>query len=501
MSRRAVLALILTLVGVAIVALGWRALLQLPAWRTGPRVLAWYGPDGKPVALELGCMQVDVGMRAIVHGGKAWSWCRAPGLEHGALARVDAARGEGRILWPVPRQLAFASNTAGLYPGPRGQLGVVYPYGDVNGPLAAGVAGTDGWARQPVALPGAASSALLGGAWVGDALELVVIPTRTSLTDLQKAAPVIVRLGRGAPKQRRPFRDAAAVCRGLIFCFRADAAQHRGGRWYFLVSGKRSEADRSAAWWVSESGELLPTGWQLGGTMTAEHVDWVDGGLTDEPLLGQQRLLPDGSLAAPPAPPRLSQNAQQMSMDFDSSTGRLRRREDWYLKSSSDTVVHRVGARSIATSRTEKDGHPVISVQDLARAGSPPNPIAYTPGGACSDLAAGTFVEQPGGGLALVTDRCYVRLDADLDRLDPLTAFEHLRRRDSFDLRRDEARPIAYLLWTLGGLPVCVLLALLVARVRGRRSRPDQLTAVAAGAAIYVASGLFTLFQVLPLLT
>jgi hypothetical protein len=439
-----------------------------------------------------------------VDGGAAWTWCKGGAFPHGALARIDASAGEGRVRWPLPAELPLGDATAGVFPGPDGALGIVLRVGSANGSLALAVAGPDGWVHPPTALPGTVMSQLLGGAWLGPTLEVVVLPTADGSWDaLGNAVPTFVRAEAGTLDVRRPFADAAAVCRGLTHCYGLVwGAQFRDGVWYLVVSGER-DSSGVLVWWVDEGGGVHETGWDsdVAAFVTA-HVDFVESGLTETPAIDVQVLQSDGSLRTMAAPPRPEWEGDAAWKDLEIVDGRLRRRSSWVRHGQVFRRAQQVGDRILVTHSIWDLDPPILSITELtADDHETTTPVAHDPGYECgASLSMGTIIALPTGGYALVSDTgCYVLLDAALRRLDPLPLSEHLRRRGSLG-RWDESSHALKLGWVLAGLPVCLGLGVLLGIVRRRRRPTSLANAAAIGAGIYVVTGGVCLAMVLPLL-
>lgn len=428
---------------------------------------------------------------------------RGPGLRvRCAGAHRRRARARAHPLAAAGRAL-LRPRDVGLYPGPGHRLGVVYRRGEVNGPLAVAIAGEDGWAHPPAALPGRDSSRLLAGAWIDGALELVILPTRTGLSDLRTAAAVIVRLEDGELRQRAPFAAPAELCGGSVYCEIAEA-RHRDGSWQLAVVGPNGADGPIAPWWVRETGERRALGWEAARSVAQEDVDGGETGLTRTLPTPRSRLVWEGTLAVP-EPPRADWDIMPTWFDYDSADGRIHRRASWQVPAAILTRAQRVGGRVLATNSTYEIEPPIVSVSEFTGSAEPAvTPVAHEPGFACGELGIGTFVERPGGGYALVSDSgCYVLLDEDLGRLDPLPLFEHLERRGSLGMDWDESSHAVLLVWTLGGLPVCVVVGLLFGAwwAQPGQRRRGMLTAGAIGAALFALSGAVALARVLPLLS
>jgi hypothetical protein len=491
-----------TVVGFGIAAAGAQAVLTLPAWRTGAHAVVQHGPDGE-VLRDVDCTEaIDIHARMIVHDGAAWTWCKGAAFPHGALSRIDAGAGTSSVRWPLPDTLPFGDATDGVFPGPDGSLGIVFRVDDVNGRLALGIAGADGWRQPPTALPGNAGSRLLGGAWVRSALEVVVVPTGDDAEeDLVEGVPVFVRVEAGSLSERRPFADADALCPGEEHCVGgAQVAHHRDGAWQLAVESSTSRG----MWWVAEDGSATASDYPSDLTvMIREHVDFADAGLTRRSVLGQAPLRRDGSLGRAPQPPNDAWEADAAWHDFEVKDGRLHRRASFIAHAG---VLHRgqqVGDRFLATNSTYEIDPPILAVTELAADGTETSiPVAHDPGYECGgSLAVGTFIARADGGFALVSDTgCYVLLDAALRRLDPLPLHEHLSRRGSLGRWHEQSHAVK-LAWVLLGLPLCVGLGVSFGVLRRRRAATSLRTAAAIGACVYVVTGIVCLAMVLPLLT
>ncbi len=490
--------ILLVAASVALVIATWQAAAHVPPWRTGGHVVTWYGPDGELVDLEYGCEPVDIGFRHLVDSGGVWTSCTGPGFEHGALAFVDLERGEGHVRWPMPADLPTGDNTVALLPAVDGRLGLVYRVGESGGPLAAAVAGADGWTSAPSRLPGASMTAFLGAAWVAGAFEVVVRPTTVRDEAGSHSPPVIVRLDHGRIEERRPFASAEELYRGLDRTCLADGAQWRDGSWHIFLGGREGEDGDVVVWQVLEDGTRHTTGWAIKGFMISDKVDFAVVGATKMPVLDDRILLADGALA--PAPPVPSAGWEPLAgmRDFRVRRGALERIPMWRVPGAIFTVARPMRSGALSTSSTYEIEPPVIRLVEyreghVYRA----RPVVHAPGYACGDLAFGTLVPRKRGGYFLEDARgCFITLDEELRRIDPLPLEEHLRRRGSLGLDWNETGHERELRTVLYGAPVGAVfglgLALIVWWLWRRRghdggARRFAAAGITVGLALYLA--------------
>lgn len=165
--------------------------------------------------------------------------------------------------------------------------------------------------------------------------------------------------------------------------------------------------------------------------------------------------------------------------------------------------VQRVGGRLVGTNSTYSSEPPLIFSSEFASSGEPKQtPIVHAPSYACGDLGVGTFVEAPDGFTLIAPDGCFVRLDSQLARRDPLPLREHLRRRGSLGMDWNERRHELYRAFAVIGLPLMVILVFVFLSVRKRgEARSDRLiqASIAAGLG-HAVLGLWALARLLPLL-
>ena len=511
---------IVLLLGSLITGFAWYRVLDRTDWVTGARRVTWKGPAGDTINRNEpgnrypwnGCESVDVGLDALFYDGGLWAFC-APhrGFPGGAYGRIDPARGEGRIDWPLPASAPGAS-TVGLVPGPNGQLGIVYLLKEVNGQVAAGIAGREGWVREPEVLPGDSDTWFLGAAWVRDALEVVVRPGSGSIEATTFAMPVVVRLDASSRSERRPFADREAFCPAatghcgpVTMAFRAN--QEDG--WLFPVEAS-PEGRQAALWQISESGTSRESRWATDPFMISEHVDNVAFGVLKQPVFLHDPdrksfvLTPGGELEDPaPTPPGWR---SAVWGTFTTWHGHLSRNEHWLSDDGTFAVGREVGDRFLVTRSTEKQPGNRLVISDQTDPTQPRDEVvARAASYSCGELTQGVFLPRAEGGYWLATSSgCYLALDASLRRADPLGVREHLRRRGSIGMDWNEW----WHAWLLGlvllGLPICVAAGVgagwLVSRRRTQTEGRWLARAIAISAWVFVVAGGYALLRILPLL-
>ncbi len=132
-------------------ALGFVAL--WPQHPTGARQLRWRDANGQVLASAPGTCGQDTRFPLLIQQNRVWLPCpAAPGLPEGAIALLEPARGEARLVAPLPERLPL-ERVEGLLPGSGGTVALVYrasspPHsGGVAEVLVAGVANDKGRGR------------------------------------------------------------------------------------------------------------------------------------------------------------------------------------------------------------------------------------------------------------------------------------------------------------------------------------------------------------------
>lgn len=487
----------------AIAAWGWLQVFQRDGWATGARRVAWLGADGSPVEGEGGSWVPgdaacfgggDIHLSTLVVGGSVWTLCSPPRNAPPGLARIDVAEGVGRLAWPFPAALPSQWSVAVLPHPERPWLGYVYR-ARVEGrdPLAVAIAGPDGWLAPPVALPGGRFSRALGLAWVGERLEVALVPTTASDEYGTEAGAVVVAVTAGAAAAPREVpRDR--LCEEPRICQILAAARPSPGEpWWFLVDSARP-GEPGVARRVTEDGatrEALEA--------RAAHQVEIDptavGLLEIENSLARLRLTPDGHLE-PREPSRAPKDMYLVGGHFRGDGGRIHREYQTRLTVDPTIATFRPYGDALAglfyeRRDAEHDELLLAGAGERVETVVPDRVVARTFSFSCGSLFGGTLVGRDGGGWWLVApDGCYVALTDDLGRADPLGVVEHLLRRGSIGIEWHEPSHVVHLAWVLFGLPVALLLGAAVARLR-RRKGARLATHLLAATALYALPGLW----------
>ncbi len=465
---------------------------NLPAWRTAPRVLLWKRPNEVPT---YACDPDGVRLSILKWRGKFFGGCRTPDWdERRVLIELDFDRGEARPFAEAPDGPHIEA-LVGVFPGPADEVGLAVHFYFDDG-IAAGVVGPRGWVKHLQRLPGAEKHSLLGGAWVDGRLELVIDPAPGMAPT---KPPRVLRLEQDGIAQRDLLPAGPLVCAGVDDCHRLDAALHRSSGWSYLVLG-RSERDEPHAYWVDPSGNKAPGDWPRGwfNDMPRRHVDESVAGSAwpvDEPWA----LNADGSLRPIEAP------AFDWSIDFRPAPlliegGELRRVSAWYQRSS-QRRARQLNGRWLVTVSPKGPERPLVSVTEFDA--TSPNPVAYSPERSCGGFGEAHLLARDSGGYVLVSrGGCFVSLDENLQRTDPLSLWEHLEYGGSAPIGTSGFTYLWMLAWVVAGLPITLLLATWRWLAKGKQGGArGWLLKASLGAAVHIASSALMLAPLERLLT
>lgn len=464
----------------ALAAWGWVRVLARDGWATGARRVSWTGPDGAPLPADggLSCTG-DIKLTSLVVGEALWTTCTATGpLPGGGLAFVEPAAERARAAWPLPDELDLHWTVGALPHAHRPWLAWLFRAGPpARHGLAAAVAGPDGWVVPPTMLAEGDDASPLGMAWVGERLELALVPTTPDAPYARRTDPLLVALTPGQAPARRAV-PRALLCGDGATCRPLAAVRGPDGRWRFLVFTWRT-GDSQAVWRVAEDGrdrEPVAAGpvWHESGidrlaVGLIEHEDAIEGGILDAA----------GGLTPRPARPPGDGYAPGSQLRWD---GTRLQRDDVRIDTALPAQLRRVGDRTLVLRwedrEAEDDELLTAAVVPPGAAGAPGTVpgqvVARTFSFSCGGLYLGTLVPRAAGGHWLATpDGCYVALDAELRRADPLEIGPHLLRRGSVGLGWHEPSHVVFLAWLLFGLPLALGGTALAARLRRRRgARP-----------------------------
>jgi hypothetical protein len=139
----------------------------------------------------------------------------------------------------------------------------------------------------------------------------------------------------------------------------------------------------------------------------------------------------------------------------------------------------------------------------LAELGDERHIVARAESYACGELAFAAFVPRPEGYWLVSPSGCFVGLDAQLARTDPLDLKEHLRRRGSRGMGWDEHRHFWLLQWVRYGLLVVLAMAFMLAWLTKKRSwdrAPVLARPLLLSSLLYTATAAWALAQIVDLL-
>jgi len=464
------------LVGLAcaawVAALGFVAV--WPRHPTGARQLQWRDGAGQPLAsAPQGCGH-DARYPLLVHAGQVWVPCAAaPDLPGGALAVFQPARGEARLLAPLPERLSL-ERVEGLLPGPGNLVGLVYRAstrgslpGGVVDVLVAAVADARGWREPPQRLPGGAGSRLLGLGWSGNRLEVALAPARGEDARAEAADAVLVRVG-DVEQPRTVTREE--MCLNRTDCVVHVAWRALWGSWRFLVE------DGSTLREVQETGAGEVAGQSL---QVLSGLDLrVAGRLRPPRAPATHRLEPDGTILPAEPPPAGLRPLPAPSVAENSRLTPLPR----FVPEQGSGVFHAWQGQW---------WHTAAGADGLLRVGEDTGKLAAVARleDACANLPSGFLVPSRWGLTLLTPEGCHVGLTSSGRRADPLNLVEHLER-----IRVPYAVPALF--WVLLG-PLVLVAAELLRWPHTAERRLLSRTLLAAG---YLGSALPLMRWLLPLL-
>ncbi|MGJ7527749.1 hypothetical protein ACSFB7_18695 [Variovorax sp. GB1P17] len=465
------------LAAIALAIVAWvLALASSPV--TGPQPMAWHKADGSPPTVAAdsfrrfrGCSLADINLDMAVWNRGVIVPCRDEALGAG-WAFLDPRTQQATLRWPLPNS-GEALLTQGLLPGPERRLAIVFQQA-VAGDSFVGIANAGGWERPPESL---GRVRYLAGAWIGNRLELVVVPVSTEdRYGLSAAVKVIALEG----KERRE-RVAVPACG--TDCHTPQMPYRAGGRWVFEDAGRA----------IAEGGESVAPAFP-GRTLYEGEVDLLAQGTLRTPdtlSLGQKDTPGIGADGKPTqaAPPPWSGMRIVRQNRFTIDDGGLRRRPQW-ADASLRAITEQAGDRTLTWDTDDSDHVRITDArQPSTDAMTALTAVAQWPKG----LASRVFLPDETGGFWLVDSAGEsIHLDSALRRTDPLSLRAHLQS--------SRTLPVYALGWALFGLPilllVCVGLSLCITpRKPGVRDRAVKLAAV-----LYLVSGGWALLQVVPLL-
>lgn len=405
-----------------------------PRHPTGARQLHWRDANGQALASAPSTCGQDTRFPLLVQQNRVWLPCpAAPDLPGGAIALLEPARGEARLVAPLPERLPL-ERVEGLLPGSGGTVGLVYrassppQSGGVAEVLVAGVMNDEGWQVPPERLPGGAGSRLLGLGWSGRQLEVALAPARGEDTHAEAADAVVVRVG----DTELPFTvTREEMCLFLQDCAVRVAYRAAQAGWRFLVEdgGTLREVRETGAGEAEGRSVELLAGLDLR----------VAGRLRPPNLPPLYRLEPDGTiLPSEPRPsgrhslpaPAMADGSRLVPLSRalpEQGSGVVHEWEDqhWHTAAAPDGTLRVEGGTGAPAAVARLDGP-------------------------CTRLASGFLVPLRRGLTLLTPDGCYVGLTRSGQREDPLNLFEHLER-----IHVPHAVPA--LLWILLGCPMLLL--------------------------------------------
>lgn len=466
------------LVAVALAVAAW-GLVLASSPVTGPQPMAWHKADGSPPTVAAdpfnrfrGCSLADVNLDMAVWNGGVIVPCRDEALGIG-WAFLDPRTQQATLRWPLT-QNGDVLFTQGLLPGTGQRLAIVFQQ-SIAGDTFIGIANAGGWERAPQTL---GRVRYLAGAWVGNSLELAVVPvTADDRYGLFAAVKVIAIEGNGR-------RERVAIPACGTDCHTPQMAYRAGGRWVFEDAGRA----------VAEGGESVTPVFP-GRTLYEGDVDLVAQGKLRTPStlsLGHEDTPGIGADGKPThaAPPPWSGMRVVRQNRFTIDDGAVRRRPQW-ADASLRAITEQVGDHALTWHTDDSDQ---VRITDARRPAidtmSARAAVTQWPQG----LASRLFLPDATGGFWLVDSAGEsIHLDNALRRTDPLSLRQHLRSSRS-------AVPVYALGWALFGLPILLLLCVglsmgIAPRRPGARDRAIKLASV-----LYLVSAGWALLQVVPLL-
>lgn len=439
---------------------------------TGPHLVAWRGPDDQPLVTDgddVGDWQLS---NAMMLGERLIVLHRDGEGGPNGFAWISPRLGQAKLAWPLPPQL-FGSTLFGLAARDAETFAFVEQVVSKDGgETYVGIAGPSGWTVVPWPVSswerrGEAQSGnpiVLGMAWRGDALELVLTHPRSDDAFGTWSAPDVIRV----PLDGAPVVTARPMpCRSCVL--HAALATERG--WRLVATSMRGEAvmlfdEQNAlvtplppemAWWSQPS---------------REDTDMVRLGSLWQGVGRGYLVKEDGTRMATPSP--IAGFAPMLDYGrFELVDGRLHGRPRYRRQSPpGETSLRLVGGRGSDAEDARLIATLASASEDTALIGDSPEAMrAAVKGHSAYRFDFGAFLRRPGGYYAVTGDGQYITLDEELRRVDPLSLAQHLRTRGSDDARLDEPWRVAALGWVLFGLPLCLgggALACWLERRRGR---------------------------------
>lgn len=466
----------------------WLALFVVEP-QTDARRVIWHNPDGTTVDKRLEpCANTT--LESIVHDGAVWMPCDEKDYfgSGTGLARVDPGAGKATLL-PWPEEFPHHHNTQGAAAGPDGELCYAYHTGDNPRKLVVGVAKGTEWLAPVRKL---STVELLGMDWQAASCEVVGI-AEGGLPRIDQVTPDGVHSRPFTPNWDE-FCGAQDYCQPL-FAFRdhddqwvlayQQALQDGGVRYLRVQPGQppRPYDTRPSARSISLSLDTLA--YELGKISSPHRA------------LTQVRA--DGRRVARAELPGDPPSFEWAHYDF-SKERVLTRRYSWQVSQATRYHLrHRVRGRVLQIHGADLDD-PLLTVSDITDPDDVRSAVVgRIPGYACGyQLTTGTFLTRPEGGYWLVgASGCYITMDENFRRMDPLPLLTHLRTRGSREVGPFVDREYQHeywLGWTLFGILPCFLVSWAV------RRRRRFWAAVGPGAVLFAGTGIWGVWSVLPLL-
>lgn len=482
---------------------------------TGPRKLRWFGPNKKPLfgvkhPLRVNSCQGDRYFRTLAVGRYLWTVC-VQGLytaQHhtqflnGVYVRFDMKRKRAQAFWPLPAD-NMLYHTLGLLPASDGKLAIVYRARHSHGPLVVAIANAQGWWVPPTPLPAAYSGRLLGMRWSLGELKLAV--TESQMMDrLGLRTPAAV-LSFHPKRKRKPLRFPRSVlCQNKKPCQMELAYPgERPHEWNVMVFQKHAWQVTLRASVVSGSPPTtLPSraaalSAKRQTTLQARHrirKDWepyrtwfrrrVDasatGVLPQRTQALERRFQLNGQLTWLDSLKGWdNNNLLRQSGNFFFSQGKLRHRVWW--SHPPHGLIHRVNKQRIRIHfrRAHKKPKPKFfhsKTYGQKKKGPPPQKpaamqiqrietwrtqdlgtLSSFPPQQCASLGIGGWVQQDNqaGHWLVSPSGCYLTLNAQWRRSDPIPLLAHLKQRASN--QRKPLPSFGTLAWLLLGGPLCMM--------------------------------------------
>ena len=420
-------------IALCVAAVGWYRTLNVDPVTTGMRTFPWTDERGQTVVAEgdtwFSCGGRGLRFSWLQSDGALWFVCHR-GDEAGskAMSRIDVRDPRGSLAWPFPTDLDYASMLA-ILPGSDGRIAIAYRTTDHG--IAAGVIGADGWDQAPE-LVSAQFGKVLGLAWKAD--DLVVA--------YHDSAAGVMHWRRGRKeKARRPACEEGG-CRVL-------ATWREGTHWCSLVlegalirrcTGKPDEPVAGDA----PSYEIFV---EAAGTLRGA------GGL--EPWVYRK----SGVLEPITRPEGVDSESSPIAA-FLAAGDHVEALSAW---SGLDNCQSEAG-RVLCIGRSKDENRLFVSEPNGESV-----QVAQSSG--CGFQQDYVLTKVDAGFRMIAPDGCYATMSDSLERVDPLSLTEYVRRGEGQYAGRDRSSNVVRLFTLRYGMVPAMLLPLLLGLVMRDRER------------------------------